>query len=460
LVSESDEAPDPKATAQVRVRLSNSAGSKREQFKVGWGLAGQTGFAGAPQELYVPAGQSRIVSVPAPAAGSLDRIVLQGDDDDFDNTVFATPPEALRLSVTYLGLESETDTRQALYFLKRAFQETRHQAVSVNAHRPGDPLDPAELQQSSLIVATAPLPEAAAQEIQQRVAAGKTGLVLLDSAAMQPTLRRLLQDEQLKVEEVHPGNYAMLGEIDFRHPIFAAFADPRFSDFTKIHFWRYARVDGGQIAKARALARFDSGDPALLEIPVGNGRLLVLTSGWQPESSQLALSSKFVPLLYSILESSGVPEPLPAQYRVGDVVPVQALTGGSTAASVRLPGGAQLTLANAQTNFSQTASPGTYIVSTGHGAKKFAVNLDPSESRTVPLPVDELERLGVPTSRPVELAAKEAEKKARLQNADLENRQKLWRWVVAGTLLVLILETWLAGRTARKMIAPAAAAAG
>src|SRR5581483_8909122 len=310
LVSDTDEVSDAKASAQVRVRVSNMAGSKHEQMKIGWASAASASFAAPPQELYVPAGQSRVVTVPAPSVGSLDRVVLQGDDDDFDNTVFTSPPEVLRLNVTYLGTESETDTRQGLYFLKRAFQETRHQTVVIKSHLPSEALNPEELQQSSLVIVAAPLSDGAAQAIRAQVTGGKSALVVVDSSALQSTLRGLLQQEQLKIEEVRPPSYAMLGEIDFRHPIFSPFADPRFSDFTKIHFWRYARLDANQLSDAHALARFDSGDPALLEVPTGAGRILILTSGWQPESSRLALSSKFVPLLYSILESGGVPEPL------------------------------------------------------------------------------------------------------------------------------------------------------
>ena len=67
----------------------------------------------------------------------VDRIVLQGDDEDFDNTVFVVPPETARLSVVYFGGESEKDPRQPLYFLQRAFQETRRQAVQVLVRPPG-----------------------------------------------------------------------------------------------------------------------------------------------------------------------------------------------------------------------------------------------------------------------------------------------------------------------------------
>ena len=79
------------------------------------------------------------------------------------------------------------------------------------------------------------------------------------------------------------------------------------------------------------------------------------------------------------------------------------------------------------------------------------MNLEPAESRTAPLPADELERLGVPG--PVSQfrwPAATRIRKVRLQNAELEARQKLWRWFILATLVVLGLETWLAGWTTRR----------
>ena len=444
------------AERAVRVRVSNLSGSKREQFKVGWALAGNKGFAAKPIELYVPAGQSRVVPVPASSTDSLDRILLEGDDQDFDNLVFAVPPATLHLNVTYVGAESETDTSQPLYFLKRAFRETPQQAVQVTAHRPGDVLPAAEAQSSWLLIVTAALPPETSDALRELAKSGKTILCVLDTAAMGATLERLLQIDRPKLEEVRPSSYAMLGELDFRHPIFAPFADPRFSDFTKIHFWEYVRVDQAAIPHARTVAKFDSGDPALIEVPTGSGRVLILASGWQPRLSQLALSSKFVPLLYSILETSGVPAPLPAQYRVGDNVPLSALVSHpQSPITVLAPEDRKLTVDSATTNFTETDVPGVYNVTTEEGVRRFVVNLDPAESRTAPLSADELERFGVPLLQPgTGRRDPEAERKTRLQNADLESRQKLWRWFVAGTLAVLLFETWLAGRTARRAMAP------
>jgi hypothetical protein len=461
LVADSDENPDIKTAGQVRIRVANNPGAKREQFKLGWGLSNQTGFAGQPLDVYVPAGQSRIVTLTGPSGGASDRIVLQGDDDDFDNVVFASPPESLRLHVFYLGKELDSDTKQPLYFLKRAFQDTRHETVAVAAHRPDESLQAGDLQSASLLIVTAPVADATAQTLRQQVNGGKTLLLVANTAEMQQSISRVLQVGQVGLEEVKPASYAMFGEINFRRPIFTAFADPRFSDFTKIHFWKYARLNPDLIPGARILARFDSGDPALLEVPLGSGRVLILTSGWQPESSQLALSSKFVPLLYSILETSGVPEPLPAQYWVGDQVPLTSIEPPvSGPLMIHLPDGSQATIPNQATNFSQTTVPGIYTLTGGQRAKRFVVNLDPAESRTVPLPFDQLERLGVPAGKPLDSDLQQVQKKVRLQNVDVENRQKLWRWFIVGTLLVLLVETWLAGRTARQLTPQASIAAG
>ena len=250
----------------------------------------------------------------------------------------------------------------------------------------------------------------------------------------------------------------MLADIDFRHPIFAPFADPRFNDFTRIHFWKYRRLDITSVPGAREVAKFDSGAPALLEVPVGKGRLLVLTSGWQPEDSQLALSTKFVPLLFSILEASGAPLPAPTQYYVGEPVPLAGASGaGSAALSVRLPDGSQVDLPAGATNFSQSTMPGIYTIASAQPVRRFAVNLDPTESRTAALAPDELERLSAPLAHPVGLVAREAAQKLRLQNTELESRQKLWRWFVLMTLAVLLFETWAAGRAGRK---PAALTGG
>lgn len=477
------EEADPTAPARLRLRISNAPDSPRAQLRVGWSARG-TSFAGAPLEIYVPPGQNRILKAPElPERGALNRLILLGDDQEFDNVLFAVPPRTNRIDILYFGGDSETDTRQPLYFLQRAFQETPRQVVRVLPRSPEGPVleSDAEARAAPLYVVAGTLSDPLARSLRERVAAGKTLLLALKTEATASTLARLLELEQLAAPEARPNRYALLADIDFRHPLFAPFADPRFSDFTKIHFWGYRRLETDAIPEARRLASFDSNDPAILEVPVGQGRIFIFTFSWHPNDSQLALSTKFVPLLYSLLEQSGAASPLPAQYYVGDVVPLPPFAGARpfdppAAFTVRLPDNSVVAVPAGETNFTQTSLPGVYTVTSsssrsstvGRDARAdrstnaavspgptFAVNLDPGEGRTMAVALDDLEKLGAPMARSAPTAQRQAERKVWLQNTELESRQKLWRWLVLAALAVLLFETWLAGRTARRMSAPA-----
>ena len=415
----------------VRVRVSNSADAQREQFKVGWARAEAPGeFAGAPIDVYVPPGQSRVVAVPlVKSAPGLDRIGLKGDDEDFDNTAYVSPPAQQRLNVLWLGDDAPDDVRQPLFFLRRALSDTPRLAVNVVARTSSAQLTPDDVRTAQVIFVAAALPPAQAAELRAQAQAGKTVVFVPKNAAAAATLGLLVGREGVTLTEVTPTNYAMLAEIDFKHPLFAPFADPRFSDFTKIYIWKYRKFDPATIPAGRVLARFDSGDPAVVEAPLGQGRLVVWATGWQPEDSQLSVSSKFVPVLWSLLELGGGVATAPSQWLVGDTA---ALPAGAGDKEVRF------------------TEPGIRTVAVGERTLRFAVNLEPNESRTAPVAPDELERLGVPVAQTAPQLEPDGENQIVLQGVEAENRQKLWRWFIAATLAVLLVESALAGWTARK----------
>lgn len=437
------------ADTSLRIRVSNSGTARREQFQLRWdGVAG-----GAPVDVYVPPGQSRVVPAPKlPPGVSGERLLLTGDDDDFDNTVYVVQPKAEQVNVLFVGDESEKDPAQPLFYLKHAFQQTRSQIVAIKAQPASLALSPADLAGARLLVATDRLPDSQVETVQRFLAGGGTALFVMKGAASADSIGRLAGVDGLTAQEVTPANYAMFGQIDFQHPLFAPFADPRYNDFTKIHFWKYRRLDTSRLPGAQVLARFDNGDAAVIEIPKGKGRLLVLASGWQPAESQLALSSKFVPLLYAVLElGGGINGPL-TQLLVGDQLDLASLavSSGAQPVTIRKPDGSQVQLAAGETRFSQTDTPGIYQITSAQPPVRFAVNRDAAESRTAPLPVDELQRLGVPLKlHPIE-PAKQVEQRRRLHDAELENEQKLWRWLTVAAMLVLLVETWLAGWLTRR----------
>jgi hypothetical protein len=264
------------------------------------------------------------------------------------------------------------------------------------------------------------------------------------------------------IDEAVGKNFSLIGRIDVRHPLFAPFADARLGDFTKIHFWHHRRVTLPPSTSAHVLAALDSGDPLLIEQPVGKGRVFILTSGWHPADSQLALSTKFVPLVEGWLRRRDNAV-VGGQFVVGDAIPLPAsvaatsTTAPSTSRSITDPSGKTLPLAADATVFTGTEFPGIYRLTVNGEEQPIAVNLAPDESRTAPLAVEDLERWGAKIGKatpPEDVVTRQRQ----LQRAELENRQKLWQWLIAGVLLLLAVETFLAGRLARRASAQALAA--
>jgi hypothetical protein len=440
--------------APMRVRVTNAADSKREQFKLGWtrpAAAGTTTapeWVGTPLEAYVPPGQSKVFAVPVPkGSGTVDQISLLGDDENFDNTTYVIPPAQQRASVLWIGADDKEDPKQPLFFLRRAFAETPRVVVDVATAASSTNLIGADVKGASVVFIAEAISNETAAALRAAAMEGKTIVFVPKAASAGASLGALLGREPVGLAEAQSKSYVMFAEIDFQHPLFAAFADPRFSDFTKIHFWKYRKLDASGLPGARVVAKFDTGDPGLLEVPLGKGRLYVLTSGWHPDDSQLSVSSKFVPLLWSMLEQSGGVASFATQYAVGEAVP---LPSGGGASAIRLPSGESATLETGATTFAKAVLPGVYELSGGPKPQRFAVNLDTNESRTAPLAVDELEQLGVPVARTQTATATPVENKTLLQGIEAENRQKLWRWFIVATLAVLLVESALAGWTARR----------
>ena len=78
-------------------------------------------------------------------------------------------------------------------------------------------------------------------------------------------------------------------------------SDPQYSDFSKVKFWEHQSLRNLE-EKVSVVASFDDGDPAILEASIEDGSVVVLAFGWEPAQSQFALSTKFLPLIDSMLQ--------------------------------------------------------------------------------------------------------------------------------------------------------------
>lgn len=425
------------AEDDVRVRVVNASDSRKEKFRLDW-----SSISGASAEIYLPPGQSRTFTAPKlPAGTATGKLQLSGDDVEFDNTSYFAAPEIENVEIACLGMEPSNDPAGLLYYLQRVFQPAPRRKVELIESLP----------QAEFAIISGKLSPEKCPIVHDWLAGGKSGLLVLNDAEAARTLAAILGLPDAQLSEA-VGGFALLGRIDFKHPIFSPFDDPRFSDFSRIHFWKHRRWDIPSSVQASVLAGFDDDSPALVQVAVGKGRLLVLTSGWNPEDSQLAVSSKFPPLMQTMLEWSGSAVPVRFQFRTGDLIPSPTTSGAVV--QWQKPDGKKMDLP-AGAPFVETDVPGIYQVTWEDKHRQFAVNLPADESRIAPMPIDELARFGVPIGAVTEQAAATARvQKREMQRTELENHQKIWRWLLAAALTITLIEIILSGWLARRATAP------
>jgi hypothetical protein len=449
-----EEGAEPAATdPTLAVRVSNDAGSRRESFEIAW-TDERGDDSGKPIPVYVPPGESRVVRVPRPKGLSSSRgLRLTGDAHTFDNTLFLAAEPRREETVLYFGTDGPDDPAGLLYYLNRIYPETPRRLVRIRPVPPSSDLVAEPGTSVPLVVLGGEVTPEIVGRIRKLVEDGATLLYVAAAPGRAATLAALVggTPREIGIDELAPNRGALLGEIAFDHPLFAPLAGPQFNDFTKIRFWKYRRLGPDLLGDARAVARFEGGDPAVVEKPMGKGRLVVLASGWAPADSQLARSSKFFPLMSALLEGPN-PRPLDATgLQVNDRVPLPerkpAPEGGAAKGLVIVkPDGSRVEVPPGRRDFDGTDQPGIYTVETADGTRAFAVNLDPLESKTAPLALETLEQLGcrIISRRPSKV---DRQQLRQMQSQELEGRQKLWRFLILAAVGILIVETFLAGRT-------------
>ena len=269
-------APNPPlAEREIRVRVSNDADSTADEFQLAW-LDQANKPIGDSTPAYVPAGESRIVRVPRPAnPAAATRLRLTGDNHDFDNTIYLAARPDAATSVLYLGDDRADDAKGLRYYLgtrphgrhfaRRYTCNGRRRQTARRSNRPPRRRSPLSQREP-----TADQTEQLRNYADSRRQRPRRVKESQDAAA----LAKLVGVPSLDVEEAKLGNYAMLGQIDFAHPLFAPMAGPHFNDFTQIHFWKYRRLKADQLKDAKLVARFENGDPALVEWTIGKGRVI------------------------------------------------------------------------------------------------------------------------------------------------------------------------------------------
>ena len=430
-------------TRELRLRVTNALESSTEAYRLQW-IDGTTPL-GAPEEIYAPRGESRVVRIaPPPAEATSPRLVLQGDAHDFDNTIYFVPPRREPLAVVTLGFDGAGDAQGLRFYFESAVEAAGAEEVELVARGAEDAeLLPAD-KRTHLVVAAASPSDQQREQLTQYVERGGTLLVVLTTATGSDWLGQLLGVESLEVTEAEVAGYTMLGKIDFTHPLFATMASPQFSDFTQIRFWKYRQLDLQRLPQARAVAQFEGGAPAIVEQSVGEGKVLIFTSGWHPADSQIARSWKFLLLLVSLVEPADVAMQFATDLRVGETVGWPEALALADNPQVTAPDGTVHPLGPREEGFVATDLPGVYTVTAADGPARFTVHIDPLESDTSPMGAEVFQQAGARLVNAGDAPPSEAQLQ-RLRDGELEGRQKIWKWLIAAALAILIVETIVAG---------------
>ncbi|WP_153555579.1 BatA domain-containing protein [Roseimaritima sediminicola] len=467
------EADSQSRPAGRRARVYNSPRSQQAQFALRWIDAQGQPLEPRPISTNVPPGQTRVVRVPEPPRDAV-ALELTGDQQPFDNRWYVAEAEPQQQTLLFLG-EDRSEPRESLsYYLQRAALDTPRRSISFQtAPAESNDWQAWEAGELAMVVVATPLAADAADPLIRWMDEGVNVLTVLaqpieDPQAVEQFLHKLIAREEtaaasLQVREAEVPDYALLGDIDFGDPLFSIFADPRFSDFSKIRFWSHRQINIPESDGAvfQTLARFDDGDPALLRYAGRRGQLWVLAAGWQPSASQLALSTKFLPLMARMMDANAGESRSLQRHFVGDPIPASA-TGYR-----RLPGpegrgpegrgpegrgpeGRELDDSAEEPSPAAFDTPGRYQFDSKDSSRTLAFNVDPAESEWEPIDADVLASLDVRMAGAELTVEQRAQQERQKRDVELEAGQQWWRWLVVAALGVLLAESgWAAWRTRR-----------
>lgn len=403
----------------------------------------------ATKHIEVPAnGRATVEFAPLDVGYGFSRCEVRIDGGDAfpqdDASVFAvrrSDPERV------LFVHASGDARSELYF-GAALQAAAQASFTLQAVAPtqtGD-IDPARF--AFVVLADAvSLPPIFERSLRDYVMKGGSVLVALGTGAGHHAAIPLWGAQVRDTHEYAQagGGSATVGQVDFTYPAFADAQPGRDNGGwagTKILY--AAVVDS---ANTRVAARLSDGTPLLLDRSLGEGHLLVFTTGFDNLTNDLPLHPVFVAFVDRVSRYLSGTDRLSGSRRVDSYLQLRAAAApAANAASVEVvdPDGKRpLSLAESR------AAQGVRLDRAGFYQVRFAsgkdavigVNPDRQESDLQPMPAD-MQELWSGSSAASSNTAAESANAAALRPGT--RPVSLWWWVMLLALLVAVAETVLA----------------
>ena len=430
---------------QVSVRVTNNRTSKSTVLTLNDDADRKL------EEILLPAGQSRVVSIePQTDPTQPWRLDLRGDQESFDNQLFLPPVASQSVSVAVTGgLGNSGET--ASWMLEQACQSLKYQKVEWQVF---DELVGIDLNSFHALFVLRPLATEELISARAFLAQGGRVIVALTESLVpgsempwQDTLCELGQWSECKVSEAVVNDFSLVSSIDTTQPPLDLLRSSTFRDFTSIYFWHHRNCEI-QDTETKRLASFDDGDPFLLQKAIGSGELFVFTGGWIPQQSQLGQNSRFATLMIQISGLRQLRPPIDF-IEIGESL----MLGDSTLPSniqIFDEQGTELAASTDQDSF-LIDQPGLYRLRRDQ-RDSFIIAQIPSEeredARTEP---KDLEGMGIPGGDDEKLSKME-QREERLKDEQLESQQQAWRWLLVGVIVLVIGETFASGWMSRGRI--------
>ena len=251
-----------------------------------------------------------------------------------------------------------------------------------------------------------------------------------------------------------------LGYLDYSHPIFEEFKDPRNGNFANMRFQKYRTLTPA--ATDHVVARYDDGAAALVERKVGNGHVLALTSTLDTSWNDAPRHAMYLPLVHEAARYLAQYEEPEAWHAVGRMLDISAPIGavvrqgavgtlGTTGVAVS-PSGAQTTLGQNGVKSIELAEQGFYSVRlSGSGDRRpyaVAVNIEPSEADLSALMPAEF--LTAATNGSSVVKNGQSLDSPEVTPVDMEKKQAIWWFLLVAGLLALFIESVLSNRQSRR----------
>lgn len=452
-VGESRVAGEPRV---VRVEIANAGPEKVLPVEL-W-LDGK--LAANRLETVAPGTTGQVEFTLRPPSGGAQRVEVRLPSDRYPADdrrwlgIEVAPP------VSVLAVDGEPGAsliQSETFFLQEALRPERLAAtvpVRVGVAGPEVSDAPVPVGTSVVVLANVRAPdEAAGRRLADYVAAGGSLLVfwggVCDAEAWRRALPGLLPAQVAGTELTLPERPWRVGEVDYAAAPLAVFRPPANGTFATASFTLRARL-GRPSPAGRVLARFEDGEPWLIEQQVGLGRVVFVASTADLEGNDLATRPVFVPLVQRLVLwlAGSLEEGVDAELVAGEPL---RISGGAelvgTQLSVELPGGLRraaefrAAASGSLAVAGETSAVGFYRWSRPGRDGIVAVNVPAAESDLAPLGADEIER----RLRPVRAELVEVTPAGAAGDPARLGVESLTRPILVALLALLLLETLIAG---------------